>query len=180
MYRVKPSLNRNQGNEKRETEALEFAVEYVALVNTLTPEFEQCQLETAKVRKVHLSTLEIMQNIYADYQITTSAEILFSLPEAKPFLMALNHKFNEIHSGKENKVYFNEIPDDGVVDSLKMRLQWQLMKNVLKPFFSATDADQNSDGLGLYQELEISSIELTTYSPVHAQRLMAHGAAAIK
>ncbi len=163
-----------------ETEARDFAQEYTALVETLTPEFEVCQLETARLRGKHLESLNSLKNIYADHQLTASAEKLFSLPEAKPFLMALNHKFNEIHSGAENKVLFNQIPYDDVVDNMKIKMEWRLIKDALKLFLVGADTDQTEDGLNQYHEVEISSIELESYSPARAQRLMTRITAAIQ
>ena len=163
-----------------EIDARDFAEEYATLVETLTPEFDQCQIETARMRDKHLESLSRLKNVYADYQLTISAEKLFSLPEAKPFLMALNHKFNEIHSGVENKVLFNQIPYDDVVDSIKIKMEWRLIKDALRSFLVEADSDQIEDGFNQYREEEISSIELKSYSPARAQRLMAHGAPTVQ
>lgn len=164
-----------------ETEAREFSEEYRNLVNTLTPEFEQCLSNTAKARNDHVNSLKDLQQYYADYQFSTSAEKLFSLPEAKPFLTALNYKIAEISSSDQMSIYKREIVDDNDIQNIIATKERVLIMDVLKPLLvSENISHHENDRLSKYCEVEKLDIELDRYSPARDQRLSAQATATIQ
>lgn len=165
----------------QEVEAREMAEEYNNLVAELTPEFERCQLDTTKARNNHLSTLESLRQLYADYQFTTSAEKLFSLPEAKPFLIALNYKIAEISSSEQMSIYKREIVDDNYIENIIATKEQVLIMDVLKPLLLSENISlHENDGLSKYYEVEKLDIELDRYSPAREGRLNAQAVATIQ
>lgn len=157
----------------QEVEAREMAEEYNNLVAELTPEFERCQIETVKARKNHVGSLTDLKKIYADYTFTQSAVRLFSLPEAKPFLASLNHKLKAIDHHLKTTEPYSRMPDDKEVAEVQLRMEGELILGAIQKFLDAKKTDNvQESGFQQYSELEKLDIELTSYSPARAQRLM--------
>lgn len=75
--------------KREEADSRDFAQEYRALTNELSPEFELCQIEAHFERNALLNQLNNGCLEYSTYALAQAAEELFYTPEGKAFLTAL-------------------------------------------------------------------------------------------
>lgn len=92
--------------KRQELDSRELALEYACLAGELQPEMELCQIDTFEARERYLSSRENAFTLYGDHCLTTSAESLFALPEARPFLDALQRKKLIIQRDIENDAFY--------------------------------------------------------------------------
>jgi Rad3-related DNA helicase len=140
-------------------ESRDFSEEYKTLANTLSPEFELCQIDTGLARKKYLESLKQLKHVYADYNFTKTAEELFSLPEAKPFLESLNYKFKEIGEEMETNEIYVRMPDDSAINQIRLAKEGNLIKVAIDKFFGKSEK-ANAEESSVLQFPEVRSMDM--------------------
>jgi len=143
-------------------ESRDLSEEYKNLANALSPEFELCQIEAALARKKYLESLKQLKHVYADYNFTKTAEELFSLPQAKPFLESLNYKYKEIGEEMSTNEIYVRIPDDNVITQIQLGKEGSLIKLAINKFLGKSkNTKQEDSSLLELTETQRKSMELT-------------------
>jgi hypothetical protein len=143
-------------------ESRDFSEEYKTLASTLSPEFELCQINTGLARKTYLQSLKQLKHVYADYNFTKTAEELFSLPQAKPFLESLNYKYKEIGEEMSTNEIYVRIPDDNVIAQIQLGKEGSLIKLAINKFLGKSKNNQPEEiSLLEFPEMQKKSVELT-------------------
>jgi len=100
--------------------------------------------------------------LYADYNFTKAAEEVFSLPQAKPFLESLKHKYKEIGEEMSTNEIYVRIPDDGVISQIQLGKEGSLIKLAINKFLGKSKNNKPEESSLLeFPEMQKKSVELT-------------------
>lgn len=157
-----------------EQEARDFAEEYNMLATALTPEFNQCQLDTFAARKKHQQAHKDLQDLYADYRLEKATNELFSLPQAKPFFGCLAYKLKGISDYAENTEPYSRIIYDDDFNSAKRLMNEKLIADIFESHLSAVGNSYFSSlEIAEYTLADAITSELTDMSPARLNMLRA-------